>query len=236
MTDKKPDTGTSTGTEKVYEVLYDLHEYFNARVFVPKQTPLPRPVFTAAPLGRTRYGHFSAGRWFGIRSDGSLVQKEEGRTVEAPDEINIHSELGMARPFVRIAATVYHESCHQAQHHYPAVYGKPGKNNYHNKQWHEACQMCGLLTEGSKGTTEVTEAFRTFMRDFPDPDRWVARKAISKETAPTRLRKWVCKCETHVTNVESGQEREGPYIIRYAGSGLAAVCGYCVEGFAPVQE
>lgn len=52
----------------------------------------------------------------------------------------------------------------------------------------------------------------------------------------SRLRKWVCKCDTHVTNVDTGRSLRGPYVIRVAGDGLLATCQWCEAPFAPADE
>lgn len=193
-------------TQRMMEVLYELHEFFNKRVFLPRATPLPRPVITVSAEKRSTFGHFSPNRWYTANSqtkEALAAELEKGnkgvriiRTLEdRPDELNVHSEAGLNRPFENIAATVYHEMCHQAQARYPAVYGKPGSGNYHNRKWHETCQLCGLVTEGSKGFTTVTDEFREFIKEFPRPERWVARIPGVRSKQPTRMRLWECECE-----------------------------------------
>ncbi len=219
-----------TPSAQVYTVLQDLHDYINKLVFKQRKTPLPMPVFTisAASRAKGRLGMFQKGKWRHVRTeDGkpAITGKEEVR----PDEINVDGQNGMSRPFIQIAATIFHEMAHQAQHHYPTVYGKPAKKgDYHNKKWHETCQICGLKTDGPKGTTEVTEDFKEFMKDFPNPERWIAqRPVLKKDTSATRLKKWTCNCTDHIVNEEENTVKDGPYVIRVAGTGLQAVCERC---------
>ena len=232
---------TQTPSAQVYTVLCDLHTFIDKRVFQPRNTPLPMPVFTISTSSRAkgRLGAFHEGKWRHITSvDGKPTVT--GTKEIRPDEINVDGQSGMSRPFINIAATVFHEMAHQAQHHYPAVYGIPAKKgDYHNKGWHETCQMCGLKTSGPKGETKVTDEFREFMRDFPNPERWIAqRPIIKKDTAATRMRKWTCKCTEHVVDAEVNppKTKEGPYVIRVAGTGLEAKCDFCQEMFEVEED
>lgn len=220
--------------QQVYQVLEDLHSYINERVFEPRQTRLPMPVFSiSASMRASRFGSFNPGLWRHTEAETakpSATGKEELR----PDEINIDGQNGMARPFISVAATVFHEMSHQTQEHFPDVYGKPSKtSNYHNKGWHECCQISGLLTAGPKGETKVTDEFREFMADFPNPERWLRqRPSRMKDTAATRMKKYVCACETHITNTEENTVKDGPYVIRAAGTGLQATCDLCSQSFS----
>lgn len=63
-------------------------------------------------------------------------------------------------------------------------------------------------------------------------------KAVKRRTAAekfvnntSRLRKWICRCENHIVDEETGREIVGPYIIRLAGTGLLAKCEYCQTYF-----
>lgn len=228
-----------TSQTQVYTVLCDLHDYINERVFKQRKTPLPMPVFTisAASRAKGRLGSFEEGKWRNIKTtDGkpTVTGKKEVR----PDEINVDGQNGMSRPFISIAATIFHEMSHQAQYHYPTVYGKPAKKgNYHNRKWHETCQICGLETEGPEGITKVTDEFKEFMKDFPNPERWIAQRPIvKKDTAATRMRKWVCRCEEHTVDAEEGKVKDGPYVIRVAGTGLRAQCQFCRTMFEEEEE
>lgn len=213
---------------QVYQVLCDLHDYFNKCVFKQRHTPLPMPVFTISSSSRSSlFGSFEPGKWRNLTAESgkpTVTGKEEVR----PDEINIDGLRGMSRPFIRVAATVFHEMSHQAQEHYLEEYGKPSKGDYHNRGWHETCQICGLRTEGSKGITTVTDEFKEFMKDFPNPERWIAqRPKVKRDTSATRMRKWVCQCEEHTVNKDEGTVKDGPYVIRVAGTGLRAQCQFC---------
>ena len=228
-----------TPSEQVYIVLQDLHKYIDEHVFKPRKTPLPMPVFTISATSRAkgRLGYFEKGKWRHVKSEDGKPEAT-GKEEIRPDEINVDGQNGMSRPFIQIAATIFHEMSHQAQHHYPTVYGKPAKKgDYHNKGWHTTCQICGLETKGAKGETKVTDEFKEFMKDFPNPERWIAqRPIIKKDTAATRMRKWTCKCEEHVVDMEASKTKEGPYVIRVAGTGLRAQCQFCRTMFVEEED
>ena len=196
---------------RLAETLYAIHDYFNGRFF---DHSLPRPVFTFSAEGRDRFGHFCPGKWMDIEEDGgtirkqtSLARKKTGMmSDDLPDEINMHSERGLARPIEEVMATVYHEMCHQAQYRDPIVYGKPGKNNYHNKAWHVCCQRTGLETEGAKGYTTVTSTFREIIKDYVAPHDWIARIPSGRNVQPTRMKLWECDCPSKMRKIRATYE------------------------------
>lgn len=47
----------------------------------------------------------------------------------------------------------------------------------------------------------------------------------------SRLHKWVCSCTQHLTNINTGRTKSGPYVIRLAGTGALISCGYCSDFF-----
>jgi len=215
-------------SQRLAEVLYEMHDYFNVRYF---DNALPRPVFTFSAEGRNRLGHFWPGKWMEVdegkpisrqtqaaRRKDAATEKSGVISDDLPDEINMHSEAGLCRPIENVLATVYHEMCHQAQHRFPHLYGKPGKNNYHNKAWHVCCQCAGLDTEGSKGYTKTTDAFRAAIADFPRPADWIARIPNIRTKQLTRLKLWECQCEPK------------PVKVRVAVD-FDATCNVCGEVF-----
>lgn len=62
----------------------------------------------------------------------------------------------------------------------------------------------------------------------PVKRRTAAEKFVNNTS---RLRKWVCQCDSHIVDEETGREAPGPYIIRVAGTGLLAKCEYCETYF-----
>lgn len=52
----------------------------------------------------------------------------------------------------------------------------------------------------------------------------------------SRLHRYVCACDSHIINEQTGATRPGPYIMRVAGTGLLATCFYCGEFFRLEDE
>ena len=225
-------------SDRLAAILYDVHDFFNAKFF---DRALPHPIFTFSAEGRNRLGYFWPGKWMAIdeeegpngeravhKQTSLAVKKDRVQTKsgvlsdDLPDEINMHSELGLARPLEAVMATVYHEMCHQAQYRDPVVYGKPGKNNYHNKAWHVCCQRAGLETEGNKGYTKVTPAFREVIAEFPRPSDWIARIPGVRVKQPTRMKLWECSCAPKPVKIRAAVE-------------LDITCNTCGEDFV-LQE
>jgi hypothetical protein len=186
--------------------LDDLHDYFNDEFFIPNKTPLPKPVFTLSG-GRKVAGRFMPGKWYSM--DGKTARDlaeeiERGnigasiirKTAVKPDEINIHSEVGLNKSFERVAAQVWHETVHQAQFHYPQKYGAPGSGTYHNVNWHQLARTNGLSTSGFNGDMEITPEFLGWLASFPEPERWAARIPTSSATGgKNKQLLWRCKCK-----------------------------------------
>ena len=80
------------------------------------------------------------------------------------------------------------------------------------------CKTCDL--PGVTAATVVATCFRC-----TNKPKTAAEKYVNNTS---RLRKWVCDCDEHVVNVDTGRTAVGPYILRVPGSvDLVATCGYC---------
>lgn len=195
-------------SREIIEVLGSLHDYFNSEFFIPKKTPLPMPVFTISG-GKKRAGHFIGGKWYSMSAGKAQELAEEiakgnkGASIlraipdaTKPDEMNIHSEVGLNKTFESVAATVWTLMCGQAQFHYPGSYGAPGKGSYHNKAWHTLARESGLDTFGLNGQFRITPAFLSFLSGFPDePERWAARIPNAQTQSRNKQLLWKCKCK-----------------------------------------
>ena len=188
----------------IVDVLSDLHDFFNAEFFIPNNTPLPPPVFTISG-GRKRAGHFVGGKWYSMDSDTArelaeaLAKGNQGAKIirqisDHRDEINIHAEVGLNKTVEHVAATVWHEMCHQAQFHYPGTYGRPGVGLYHNNAWHAAARAIGIDTSGMGGEMKITPEFLARLASFPEPDRWAARIPTQYAQSKNKQLLWRCKC------------------------------------------
>lgn len=198
-------SNTASDPMLVVDVLNDLHTFFNNEFFIPNNTPLPSPVFTISG-GKRRAGHFVGGRWYALDSDTARALAEElakgnqGQKIirqisDHRDEINVHAEVGLNRTFEQVAATVWHEMIHQAQFHYPHIYGRPGAGTYHNKDWHQNAQRIGIETFGMNGDMRLTPEFLSRLAGFPEPDRWAARIPNARQVSKNKQLLWRCRCK-----------------------------------------
>jgi hypothetical protein len=76
------------------------------------------------------YGFFSPTRY---------TSKNTGERSGFADEIGMNPDQ-FARPDIEIFATLLHEMCHQWQ----VCFGKPSRGGYHNSEWADKMEECGL--------------------------------------------------------------------------------------------
>jgi len=117
-------------TDQNSEAFQSAFEYYNTTLF---DSSLPECILT---FGRKR-------RALGVFYD-SLWQKGNNQL----SEISLNPDYLSRKP-IDVFSTLVHEMAHLWQ----AVYGKPGKGNYHNKQYSVKMEEIGLITSktGSPG-------------------------------------------------------------------------------------
>lgn len=99
---------------------------------------------------------------------------------------------------------------HELLHEWQDLHGKPGKHNYHNRQFIEKAASYGLLVDKhghSLGVTPgpFTELLAKYVVDtipLPKP-----AEPILKPAAETKMKKWVCECE-HPTIIRAATQVE----------------------------
>lgn len=112
-------------TEVAYHELQQAFDHFNQSLFAGA---LALPLFTLQREKRT-YGYHSQKR-FVERGTGQLV-----------DEIAMNPAYFAIRTIKETLSTLVHEMVHQWQFHF----GKPGRGNYHNKEWAGKMEQVGLM-------------------------------------------------------------------------------------------
>jgi hypothetical protein len=113
---------TPTGAQfAAYEALA---QYFNARLF---GGALPPVLLNFSRKGRRTRGFFAPHRW------------EQGEATT--HEISLNPEHLRERSAIEGAATLVHELCHLWQ----AVFGRPSRAGYHNREWAEKMESVGLM-------------------------------------------------------------------------------------------
>lgn len=220
----------SPSMRELLEELLRAFDFFNQRHWGGR---LVRPVFgfhPNPPNGRT-LGHYWAGRWVDGERRG--------------DEIVFYADLCLKAGMKQVLQTLLHEMVHLWQQ----MFGDPGKNNYHNKEWHKEAARVGLVTDPKDrvGYTKPGEGFERALVEFkPRVERIPFRLGAGLPSLPPpgpgggddddeggeggggaepptkgKQRKWTCGCGfgVRVAKTRDGQ----PY--------FNATCGDCGERF-----
>ena len=101
------------------------------------------------------------------------------------------------RPVAEILETLLHELLHEWQQ----IYSKPGKGNYHNRQYQEKAQSFGLIVDSwghSLGVapgpfTDLLKRHGVDATVLPLPGEDSVR---SRPRGESKMKKWVCRCMT----------------------------------------
>lgn len=139
-------------------------------------------------------------------------------------EVAINIRYVGVRPFWQTVGTLHHEQLHLWQH----VHGRPGRGNYHNREFQRKAAASGLIVD-SRGYTHYDPdgRFIAFMREHG-----VEVPALPPAVEPppagdtSKLKKWSCSCtnvwaavpNVAATCVRCGQEfRRPPPALRRSG-------------------
>jgi hypothetical protein len=162
------------------------------------------PAIQIERLKQDRYGHFRYGRnGFGLRNEIAIdkdhIQQDEYWTV-----------LG----------TLLHEMLHSEQQNI----GKPGRRNYHNKEYKDKARSLGLLVD-ERGCQQYTPAPSPFLDllkkcGVDAPEIPVCKDLVSYREK-SKLRLWICECKPK------------PVHVRVAVKDLQARCLRCGQLFVP---
>ncbi|MCI0460004.1 MAG: SprT-like domain-containing protein [Gemmataceae bacterium] len=130
-------------------------------------------------LRRNRLGHFRPGHnGFGLRG-----------------EVAINRLYLDQREFWQVLGTLLHEMLHAWQQEH----GRPGKGNYHNKEFRDKAQAYGLVID-RRGYTqyEPDSPFMELLRrhgvTVPEIHAPVLRETGSRAPGSSKLKKWSCGC------------------------------------------
>ncbi len=123
------------------------------------------------------YGHFRSGRnGFGLIN-----------------EIAINRKYLVDQGAWEVLGTLLHEMLHAWQE----TYGKPGKNNYHNKEFRDKAHSIGLVID-SRGTQQYLPDSPFFKILEREQVAFPAIKAplmpAKKKVGSSKLKKWSCCC------------------------------------------
>jgi hypothetical protein len=160
------------------EILHVWIERFNSESF---DGALPLGFLQLRQARYTTLGHYRPGR----------------NDVGALHEIALNT-LHLDRPLGEILGTLLHELVHLWQQ----LYGKPGKGNYHNRQFVEKCLSLGIPCTGGhrSHTLGYQDPFVSLLRRYGVDIEYQESAAEAKPEAPEQLRgssklkKWTCGC------------------------------------------
>lgn len=138
-------------------------------------------------------------------------------------EIAINIRYVHLLPFGETIGTLHHEQLHLWQH----IHGRPGKGNYHNRQFQKKASESGLIVN-SRGYTgyDPNGRFVAFLKEHGiEPPRLTApseslRKRFSHMAGESKLKRWSCGC----TNIWAAVQR------------VTALCLQCNQTFMQGQR
>lgn len=150
--------------------------------------------------------------WLDPQCNGHFRRGFNGFGLEAEIAINRHH---LNREPYQILGTLFHEMLHAWQE----KFGRPGKGNYHNKQFRAKAESFGLVIN-TKGQTQFkpdSPFLRLLAANGVNMPR-LSPKIAKRVVAPTKLRKWSCECEP-------------PVNVRVAVKSFDAICLHCCKQF-----
>jgi hypothetical protein len=192
--DRTLQNSVDSPTSETYGSFQRAYEHFNAELFGGE---LPGALFTMQRRRNSR-GYFSFSR-FGQRRGDQIV-----------DEIALNPKTFLERTDREIISTAVHEMAHQWQFHF----GKPGRGNYHNKQWAAKMREVGLIPShtGEPGGKQTGQKVTHYIdEDGPFDLAWqqlesfgfkldYQDRSIDRAVEPRRLKvRYACPvCSIHV--------------------------------------
>lgn len=167
------------------QVAFDLHQWAE-RMVLEFKLEIPPPCLAIEYLGRGRLGHFRRGRnGFGLRDEIAIDQK--------------HLNRG---PLWDVYGTLLHELLHSWQEHH----GRPGRRNYHNKEFRDKACSLGLLideaghTRYAAGETPFALLMYRYGIERPAEDAEVSSEIVVTPVPPcgSTLKLYACPCGVKV--------------------------------------
>jgi hypothetical protein len=159
---------------EIAKALYDWATIFNTEFHLD----LPVPAIQVASIARRAFGTY----------------REERNGFGIHHEITINTEH-LDRPSALVFCTLFHELLHQWQ----LLYGKPGRGNYHNRQFKHKASLYGLIVDSHGYTsvepgrfTSLLTKYGIELTDLPTP----AQGHMLRFRGNSKMRKYRCGCTT----------------------------------------
>ena len=164
-----PDPTEDTPTTTLYQELQQAFEHFNQALFVRELGKQLNPCIITLQRKRRSHGFFHSQRFCHLSSGAQA------------DEISLNPTYFALHTIEESLSVLVHEMAHQ----YQALYGKPGRRGYHNKEWGGILKKIGLYpsSTGQPGGREVGEQ----MSHYIVPDGPFVRACNELITSEYRL-------------------------------------------------
>jgi hypothetical protein len=155
-------------------------DFFNIAFF--KVQPVPVPAISFEKTRVTNLGRFVAGR----------------NAFDIKDTINLNSEH-LNRPLWDILATLLHEMTHSWQ----AMYGKPSKSWFHNKEFRLKMMELGIISDTKGYHIGIGDPFVFLLKKHgivfngemkSQSDKILKIPPRAKPKGQSKLKKWSCEC------------------------------------------
>lgn len=177
-------------TPETYDALQRAYEYLNARLF---DDGLPNCVITLRRHAKS-YGYFSGDRF--VSGNGELT-----------DEIALNPLHFQNRSLKDILSTLVHEMVHLWQHHN----GKPGRGNYHNREWADRMIRIGLHPSdtGGPGGNETGDRMSHYTIEAGPFDQAATMLERQRFTVPWSEREAKKNLSPEEPDGEGGDDKSG---------------------------
>ena len=161
------------------DFIADLHLWAERYIFEFK-LKCSVPALMIDNIGQRRYGHYRPGRnGFGLQDEIAI------------NETHLHSE------YWQIIGTLFHELLHAEQQQV----GKPGKGNYHNKEFRERAKSFGLMIDewGHTVYAPAPTLFFTILQKYGvNTPKLPELEVDPRQLGKSKLKLWICGCQPAV--------------------------------------
>jgi hypothetical protein len=172
-------------------VAADLHRW--AEIFRLRfKLEIPIDALRLRPLPRTRLGHYYCGyNSFGLQNEIAISTHHIER-CRAGDQ------------WWKVLGTLLHEELHLWQQ----LWGRPGKNNYHNVQYQAKAAPLGLIVDARGYTSYAAESpFKDLLREYGVKVPVGPQVVVTRESGVSKLKRWSCGCTNARVAVPDFQAR-----------------------------
>jgi hypothetical protein len=163
---------------KYHEIAKLLHHW--AEIFTTEfHLGLPVPAIQVDTIARHTFGTYRQGR----------------NGLGLNHEITINTQH-LGQPLSSVLCTLFHELLHEWQ----LLYGRPGRGNYHNRQFKQKASLYGLIIDNRGYTLVEPGRFTALLAKhaidsaaLPTPEN---KSSAERPHGNSKMRKYRCQCTT----------------------------------------